>query len=202
MTTARLSIAGTLTVILLAAGGCSPLSKSRSFVNRQADFSFYKKVGLLPLQNQADDRLAGEKVTEYCMTELLIAGELDVMDPGQFNAVVSQVTKSNAPVSTVQLSPEHLAQIATVAGVQGIFTGTVHEYKMLAIGGEQYPLISMTLKFVDAPTGTVAWQHSFNITGGPYLPIVSIGETFTLGELTQKACRTVVKDFFRKAKLD
>jgi len=192
-------MAGSLVLLLLSTAACSSLTNSRSFVNPQADFSFYKKVGLIPLRNQADDRLAGEKVTELLMTELLIAGGLDVMDPGQFNAVVARVTKSNAPVSALELSPEQLSQIATVAGVQGIFMGTVHDYRMLPLGGEQYPLISMTVKFVDAPTGTVAWQHSINATGGPYLPIVSIGETFTLGELTQSACRTVVKDFHRKA---
>lgn len=196
---ARTFIAGPLIAVLLAGAGCSSLVDSRSFVNREADFSFYQKVGLLPFRNQADDRLAGEKLTEHFMTELLIGGELAVMDPGQFNAVVAQVTRSNAPVSGSDLSPEQLAQIATVAGVQGIFIGTVHDYRMLPLGGEQYPLISMTVKFVDAPTGTVAWQHSINITGGPFLPIVSVGETFTLGELTQKVCRTLVKDFNRKS---
>lgn len=199
MTSARLTISGLLVAIALGATGCASLVDSRSFVNKEADFSFYKKVGLLPFRNQADDRLAGDKVTEHFMTELLIAGQLDVIDPGQFNAVVAQVTHSNAPVSAFELSPTQLGQIAAVAGVQGIFIGTVHEYRMLPQGGDQYPLISMTVKFVDAPTGTVAWQHSINVSGGPFLPVVSVGETFTLGELTQKACRAVVQDFYRKA---
>lgn len=192
-------MAGSLACILLAGAGCASLINSRSFVNPRADFSFYKKVGVLPFRNQADDHVAGEKVTEQFMTELLIAGEHEVMDPGQFNAVVGQVTKSNAPVSASDLSPTQLGQIATVAGVQGIFVGTVHDYRMLALGGEQYPMISMTVKLVDAPTGTVAWQHTINISGGPLLPVVSLGETFTLGELAQKACRAIVKDFYRKA---
>jgi hypothetical protein len=200
MTSARLSMAASLAAILVA--GCSPLTQSRSFVSPKADFSFYRKVAVLPFRNQADDRLAGDKVTEHCMTELLIAKEHDVMDPGQFNAVVAQVARTNAPVANLDLSPEQLSQIATVAGVEGIFTGTIHEYKMVPLGGDQYPLISMTLKFVDAPTGTVAWQHSINMTGGPFLPIVSIGETFTLGELTQKVCRAIVKDFYKKARHD
>jgi hypothetical protein len=186
-------------LLALSLSGCSSLVNSRSFLNPQADFSFYKKVGLLPFRNQAEDRLAGEKVTENFMTELLIAGELEVMDPGQFNAVVAQVVRSNAPVSTLDLSPSQLSQVASVAGVQGIFTGTVHDYKMIQLGGDQYPMISMTVKFVDAPTGTVAWQNGINATGGPNLPVVSIGETFTLGELSQKMCRIAVRDFHKKA---
>ena len=187
------------TLLLTIAGGCSPLTGSRSFVSPQADFSFYKRVGLLPFKNLSEDRLAGEKMTEVFMTEILIAGELDVMDPGQFNAVIAQVAKTNAPVAGIELSPDRLAQVAEYAKVQGIFSGTVHDYRMVQIGGDQYPQISMTVKFIDGPTGTVAWQNSISATGGPNLPIVSIGETFTLGALSQEVCEHLVTDFMKKA---
>lgn len=185
-----------LTVTLV---GCGSMTDYRSFIHPDADFSFYQKVGVLSFSNQAEDPLAGEKLTEHFMTELLIRGELAVMDPGQFNGVIAQVAKTRAPISTLQLSPDQLNQVAEIAEVQGIFMGTVHDYKMIQLGGEQYPLISMTLKFIDAPTGTVAWQNSVTAVGGPNLPIVSIGETFTLGHLTQKVARDLAKDFYEKA---
>lgn len=187
---------GIVLVLLFMAAGCSPMTKSRSFIHPDTDFSFYQKVGVLTFANQADDRLAGEKLTEHFMTELLIWGDLAVMDPGQFNGVVAQVAKTATPGATFELSPTHLSQIADVAGVQGIFMGIVHDYKMIQLGGEQYPLISMTLKFIDAPTGTVVWQNSTTAVGGPNLPIVSIGESFTLGHLSQKVCGKMAKDFY------
>lgn len=188
-----------IVLLLLSAAGCGTMTDSRSFVHFDADFSFYKKVGVITFNNQATDALAGEKVTEHFMTELLMHGGLEVMDPGQFNGVIAQVAKSNAAASSLALSPDNLSQIAQVAGVQGIFMGVVHEYAMIQLGGEQYPMISMTLKFIDAPTGTVAWQNSITTVGGPNLPIVSIGETFTLGQLTQKVCRILADDFYDKA---
>jgi len=194
----RLKI-GILLVLLASCFGCGSLMESRSFVNPQTDFSFYKRVGLLPFRNMAEDRLAGEKLREHFMTELLIAGELEVMEPGPFNTLVAQGAKTAAAVSTIDLSAEQLTRIAEFAKVQGIFMGTVEDYKMIQLGGDQYPLISMTVKFIDAPTGTVVWQHTVSATGGPNLPIVSIGETFTLGGLSQKVCETVVKDFYKKA---
>src|SRR3990172_6389922 len=172
---------GVLIALIMTAAGCGSLIESRSFINPNADFSFYSRVGLLPFNNLSDDRLAGEKMTEVFMTELLIGGGLDVMDPGQFNTVVAQVLKTNAPVAGQELSPAQLTQIAELAKVQGIFMGTIHDYKMLPIGGDQYPLIKMTVKFIHAPTGTVAWQNSTSVTGGPNFPIISVGETFTLG---------------------
>ncbi len=184
--------------LIMIATGCSSLVKSRSFVNPNADFSFYKRVGLMPFNNLSDDRLAGEKMTEVFMTNLLIGGGVDVMDPGQFNTVVAQVAKTNAPIAGLELSPSQLTQIGELAKVQGIFMGTVHDYKMIQIGGEQYPLITMTVKFIDAPTGTVAWQNSTTATGGPTFPIVSIGETFTLGAMSQKVCDKVVRKFYQE----
>ena len=188
-----------LLMVVVSSFGCSSLMESRSYANPQTDFTFYTKVGLLPFKNMAEDRLAGEKLTEHFMTELLIAGELQVMDPGQFNAVVSQVVKSNVPVSTMNLSSEQLTRISEFAKVQGVFMGIVEDYKMIQLGGDQYPLISMTVKFIDAPTGTVVWQNTISATGGPNLPVVSIGETFTLGALSQKICEKTVKDFYEKA---
>ncbi len=188
-----------LYLLIMTLGGCSSLIDSRSFIHPEADFSFYQKVGLLPFKNQAEDRLAGEKVTEHFMTELLIRGELEVMDPGQFNAVVAQVAGVAVQVSMVELTPAQIAQVAGVADIQGIFTGTVHDYKMVQLGSEQYPMISMTVKFIDALTGKVVWQNSVTATGGPNLPIVSIGEEFTLGQLSQKISEEVVEDFSKKA---
>lgn len=184
--------------LALLISGCSTLTDSRSFMHPGADFSYYQKIGVLPFANQATDQLAGEKVTEHFMTELLIEAEgLEVMDPGQFNAVSFQVTRGRSDPQ--MLSPSELKQIGEIAGVQGIFLGILHQYEMIGLGGEQYPVMSMTLKFIDASTGTVVWQNNTTTRGGPYLPIISVGESFLLGELTQKVCKHVVRDFFRKA---
>ena len=120
------------------------------------------------------------------------------MDPAQFQSVVAQVLRTNAPVGGTELGPAQLTQIAEIAKVQAIFTGTIHDYKMITIGGESYPHITMTVKFIDAPTGTVAWQNSMTATGGPNLPIVSIGETYTMAEMSQKVCKKVVRYFYKE----
>lgn len=176
--------------------GCGRIGQTRSFLNPDTDFSFYSRIALLPLKNLTGEPLAGEKMTEALMTELLIGGKLDVMDLGQFNAVISQVIRTNVPVHLLDLSTGHLKQAAELAKVQGIFMGTIQDYRMISIGGEQYPVISLILKFIDAPTGTVVWRYSTTVSGGPNLPVISIGETFDLSELGPKVCRKAVEDFF------
>jgi hypothetical protein len=195
----KVLICGVWLSLMIACTGCNSMIDTRSFIHPDADFSYYQKVGVLPFSNQSEDRLAGEKVTEHFMTELLIKGQLEVMDPGQFNAMVTQVLRGAVSGTSAEFTPAEVTQIANVAGVQGIFMGIVHEYRMTQLGGEQYPVISMTVKFIDAQTGKVVWQSNVNAQGGPNLPIVSIGETFLLGAMTQKVSREVVKDFADKA---
>lgn len=185
---------GILLVLLLNGFGCAP-SSSRVFLNPQADFSYYQRVGLFPFKNLTDDQLASEKFTDAYLTELLIAGELEVMDIGQFRSVVAQVAKANV----YDLGASQLAQIGELAKVQGIFMGAIQDYKMINVGGEQYPLISVSVKFIDAATGTVVWQYITTVAGGPNLPIVTFGEIFTLAELGSKVSQNIVKDFYKKA---
>lgn len=191
-----------IAVILLlvaATSGCHAPLQMRSFAHPDADYEFYRKVGVLPFQSEADDPLAGEKVTEQYVTEVLIGGGVQVMDPGQFRAVVSAVRGVPNPATVEEYSPEDYKRIGQAAEVQGIFAGVVHDYRMMQLGGEQYPVLSMTVKFIDAPTGTVVWQNSVTARGGPNLPIISAGESFIMGELVQKVSRKVVEDFYRKA---
>jgi hypothetical protein len=92
-----------------------------------------------------------------------------------------------------------LASIGQQAGVNGIIEGVVKEYEMIRVGQGTYPLISFNVKLVDAPTGRVVWESSYSVKGGPKLPVIGWGETHTLSELAQKACRNVVREFARKA---
>lgn len=185
-----------LLLTLMVFPGCGGIGSSRVYINPQADFSFYQRVALLPFRNMADDPLAGEKMTDVFLTELLIAGDLEVMDIGQFKSVVAQVVRGG---NVHELSTSHLAQIGELAKVQGVFTGVIQDYKMISVGGESYPLISVTFKFLDAPTGALVWQYSASVAGGPKMPIVTIGETFTLAELGPKVCGGAVKEFYKKA---
>lgn len=192
----RNCILGALLLLpLLVTSGCGGISSSRVYINPQADFSFYRRVAVLPFRNMTEDMLAGEKMTDAFLTELLILGDLEVMDIGQFKSVVAQVARGNV----YDLSAAQLLQIGDLAKVQGVFTGTIQDYKMISVGGESYPLISVTFKFLDAPTGTLVWQYNASIAGGPKLPIVTFGETFTLAEMGPKVCGVAVKEFYKKA---
>lgn len=167
--------------------GCAGPSR---FVHAQADFPYYEKVGVIPFESLAQDRLAGAKVADYFFTELLKTGFSEVMDPGQFQAVILQI-RGNKPMSA-SWSTEELSRLGEETGVQGIFMGIVREYEMTRVSREAFPLVSLEVRLLDAATGTVVWSASHTRRGGPTLPLTGWREIHTLGELTTEICKDLL----------
>ena len=45
---------------------------------------------------------------------------------------------------------------------------------------------------IDVETGTVIWMASMSDRGGPKTPIIGVGETHTLGELSQAMSKEMI----------
>jgi hypothetical protein len=179
-----------LPALLLLAVVVSGCGRPTVFIDPETDFPYYETVAVLPFTSLAGDRLAGEKVTAVFVTELLEKNMALVMEPGQFMAAMTQIRGSNPmarPWSTADL-----ARLGEEAGVQGIFMGTVNEYAMVSSGRDQFPTITLEVRFVDAATGRVIWSASKTRRGGPAFPIFGWGEVRTLGELTSMICEDLL----------
>jgi polysaccharide biosynthesis protein PelC len=185
-----------IALTILVVMGCSG---PRNFLNESTDWTFYKQIGVLPFVNYSSDRYAGEKVQSAFITELFLTRKFDVMEPGQFNNKVSSELKMTATSTITELSLDQIKAIGQATGVQGVIEGVVREYTTTRVGQSDYPIISLNIRLIDVPTGTVVWMASYTKKGGPNLPIISVGETHTLSELTQKICHDVISDFVGKA---
>lgn len=172
----------------------------RMYVNQEADFGFYEKVGVLPFSNLSADRNASEKVTASFLTELLIGGEVDIANMGDVLKAFKTTVKDERTNLPEQMTIEEGMTIGRDAQVQGIFVGAVREYGMVRVGTEEFPLVSVNIRFIDCQSGKVAWTYETTKRGGPKFPIFSFGETHTLGEMTSKVCRSAAGDFLGKVK--
>ncbi|HXF48241.1 MAG TPA: hypothetical protein VNL73_02295 [Verrucomicrobiae bacterium] len=184
-----------LTLLALLAAGCGG---PRSFVHPSTDIAFYKRLGVVNFANMTGDRFAGDKMTSSFLTELLLQKKFEVVEPGEFQRIVAEVRGSSGE-ERKDLGAEQIKLIGERAGINGIIEGEVKEFQMTRIGPEDFPLISITIRLVDAPSGQVVWMSSYTAKGGPKFPIFSFGETRTLGELAQKVCKKMVKDFVSRA---
>ena len=172
----------------------------RTYVNAEADFGFYEKVGVLPFSNLSGDRNASDKVTASFVTELLIGGQIEIANMGDLLKAFRTTVKDDRTNLPEQLTIEEGMAIGHDAQVQGLFVGAVREYAMVRIGTEEFPLISVNIRFIDCQTGKVAWTYETTKRGGPKFPIFSFGETHTLGEMNSKVCRGAAEDFLKKVK--
>ncbi len=179
---------------LLAVGCGGP----RSFVHPSTDIGFYKRLGVVNFTNLTGDRFAGEKMTSSFVTELLLQKKFEVVEPGEFERIVAEARGSSSGEGQ-DLSAEQIKLIGDRAQINGLIEGEVKEFQMVRIGAEDFPLISISIRLVDAPSGQVVWMSSYTAKGGPKFPIFSFGETRTLGELAQKVCKKIVRDFVSRA---
>jgi hypothetical protein len=177
-------------VVLIAVtiAGCG--KSMRVYTHPEADLGFYTKVGVLPFKSLAGDRFAGEKFGIEFTTALLAAELFEVVDYGVFVNQVVQATGTRTPPDGP--SEDQLKKIAEATGVQGVFYGTVMQYEMVPSSSGTFPVISVEARFVDAETGTVVWQATVTERGGPKTPIIGVGETHTLGELSQSICQDMI----------
>ena len=161
------------------------------FVDPDADLAYYEVVGVMPLTAWGDDPVGGYKMTNLFFTELLRSGFAKVAEPGQFAAVSSRIRPGVAldqPWSTADL-----ARLGTEAGVQGLFMGSVRDFRLEREGRDAYPLVSCELRLVDTATGRMVWSASKTQRGGPGFPLLNLGEIQTLGELGSAVCRELLR---------
>lgn len=186
----RIIVVCTLCLLVSCGGG-------RMYVNPEADMGFYQRVGVLSFSNLTADRTASGKVTSSFVTELLMLETVSVVNTGDFNTAASQVIKSDMVNALEELTSEQAQQIGQAAGVEGFFIGAVKEFGMVRSGQEEFPLVSLIVRFIDSQTGLVVWSYETSQKGGPKFPIFSFGETHTMGEMTTKVCRDVAQSFGR-----
>lgn len=178
-----------LLALLLQAGCARP----QFFIHQTYDFSVVKKVAVLPLENLTTDQLAGERVRKAVIAELLAAGVVDVIEPGQVNRALNQLNIQ----SVTALSVDDLKKLGASLGVQALFLGSLDVYDRISLGGGSFPEITISLRAVDPATGTIVWSATHSGGG-----VGIVGRLFgfggdTMSEATQKTIRAALATLFK-----
>ena len=165
------------------------------YINAEADFGFYQRVGVIPFSSLSGDRAAADKVTSSFITELLMQNAVEMAPAGDFYKTFREVVKSEKVNLPEELTSAESAALGQAAGVQGLFVGAVRDFGMVRVGSDEFPLVGLIVRFIDCQSGKVVWSYEITRRGGPKFPILSFGETHTLGELTTSVCRDVASRF-------
>ena len=162
------------------------------YLNPTANFSYVKKVAVVPFSNFSDDRYAAEKVRNALTIELLSRQAFDVIEHGEVSKALNLIKEGGFEENkNIQIDKETIKLIGGKLGVQAIIMGAVNDYAG-GKGGFSNNVVSISVKMIDSESGTVLWQASTSkIGGGVTRKMVGL-EDVDMSILTNRAVKTVL----------
>ncbi len=182
-----------LLIVLTALSASACASAPVSYIHPKYDFSLVRKIAVLPLDNLTQDQQAGKKVRRSVISEILAAGVVDVIELGQVNRALAQQRIE----SVSSMSAEDFKKLGTSLGAEAFVVGSVDTFDRVNVGGAFFAEVAITLRAVDAATGTIIWSASHSGGGvGVAGRLFGLGGD-TMSEALQKTAQTTVATLFR-----
>ncbi len=171
--------------LVLLGSGC--VRSTQAFRNPEADLSAVRRVAVIPFENLTSTQFAGEKVTTIYISELLMNVDIEVVEPGE---IVKALAAQN--VVGKKLSTSEIASVGKAVKADALIFGSVQEYGQQRIRNENYPVVSLNVRWVDVNTGTIIFMGTTAEEGSPKVPIVDWGEERLFSVITRKVCRKLI----------
>lgn len=160
---------------------------TQGFRHPEADLSAIERVAVIPFENFTSSQFAGEKVTAIYIAELLMNVDIDIVEPGEVSrALAGQNIMGSA------LNQSEIRSLGKALRADTLILGSVQEYGQQRIRSENYPVVSLSVRWVDVNTGTIIFMGTAAEEGSPKVPIVDWGEERLFSVLTRKVCRKLI----------
>lgn len=162
------------------------------YLNPTANFSYIKKVAVVPFSNFSDDKYAGEKVINALTIELLSRHAFDVIEHGEISKALNLIKEGGFEENkNIQMDKETIKLLGGKLGVQAIIMGAVNDYSG-SRGGSANNVVSISVKMIDIELGTILWQASTSKVGGGVGRKMLGLEDVDMSILTNQAVKTVL----------
>ena len=154
-----------LFLALLVVSGCRSSGGPTYHISEDIDFSFYKKVAVMPLDNMTSEKYAGDIVRQVVISEILASGLLDAVVPGEVMSAVNELG-----IKTItSLNATQINSLGSALGAQAIIMGSVEEYGMVKSGSASAPQVTITLMMADTGTGSIVWSITKTRGGASFM---------------------------------
>jgi hypothetical protein len=161
------------------------------YINPDVDFSFIKRVAVLPLDNLSGEQAAGEVVRQIIMSELLASELVDVVVPGE---VLTALNALNIK-SIAGLNTEHIKSLGKALKVEAVVIGAVEEYGYNRFGNISVPELTITLMMADTNTGAIVWSVTKMGGGASFMAKHFGAKTKTMSETVLSVVREAINTF-------
>lgn len=173
---------------------CGGKASPSHYINQDTDFSFIKRVAVLPLDNLTNDRFAGDVVRQVVISELLASGLVEVVAPGDAIAAMEslKMKAGQAP------NAEQIKSIGKALKVQAVIIGAVNKYGELRDGNVSAPEIAITLMMADTGSGSIIWSVT-KTKGGADFWAKHFGATAdTMSEAVLKVVKEAIQTLYKR----
>ncbi|MFH0808920.1 MAG: hypothetical protein V2A77_00385 [Pseudomonadota bacterium] len=182
------------TVALLLAvtvAGCLPGARHEYYVRPEADFSFIKRVAILPFENLTQNKDDGERLRKMFACELLASGLVDVASLGETTAACTKAgLESGAAVK-----PSDAKSLCGGLAVQALLYGTVSalgESRSSGPASSSGAEVAVTFVMVDE-AGATMWSSNIVTSGGGFWTYYMGGRGESVHETSLRAIRRAIR---------
>lgn len=172
--------------------GCARPPKPSSYIRQDFDFSFVKRVAVLPFDNLTNEKFASERIRRLVINELLASGLMDVVVAGDLSATL----KTAKVESVTALPPKEIKEIGRALNAQAVLAGSVERYEESKGGSFAAPEISISLVMAEIDSGSIVWSVSAS-TGGAGFGTRHFGaRADTISEASEKVVKKTIRTLY------
>lgn len=174
-----------ITVMLSGCRANAPLYH----INPDVDFSFFKNVAVMPLDNLTNTKEAGEIVKQLVISELLASGLVNVVIPGEVFSAISELGIQNIS----SLNKSQIKAIGKALNVEAVIMGAVEQYGEVRSGNLSAPEVTITLMMAEVESGNIIWSITLTRGGLDFMARHFGAKSETMSELVQGVVREAIQ---------
>jgi hypothetical protein len=182
-----------LLVCLASTTGCATTSSYVDVYHDPAmDFPAIRTVAILPFVNLSQNPMGAERARDVFSNALLATEAFYVLPSGE----VSRGINRTGMINRTDPSPDEIVRFAGIIGADAVITGVVREYGSVRSGSISANTISLSLRMVEAETGTVVWSASSTKGGITTWIRLFGGGGKPMNEVTREAVEELLDSLF------
>lgn len=183
-------------IIILFLYSCGGRLNGSFYINETYDFSYVKKVAVLPFENLSNDRFIADSIRQIVINELLSSGLVDVVYPGDVNSLIEsmKIKPAHSPNS------EQIKTLCNTLKAQAVILGTVNKYGEIREGNITSYEVSLTLMMADSTSGNIIWSVTRNSRGAGIWSKYFGAKSDTMSETVVKVVKSAIKTLYEYEK--
>jgi hypothetical protein len=161
-------------------------------IDDNVDFSFIKRVAIMPLDNLTGEKTAGELIRQVVISELLASGLVEVVVPGEVLYAINRLNIKN--ISSP--NEKEIKALGKALKVEAIIVGSIGQYGQIKTGSVSAPEVTITLMMADTGTGNIIWSITNTHGGASFLTRHFGADSETMSEAVLAVVRESIQTLF------